>query len=489
MKNTKPRIGIYWFRKCLRLHDNPMLLKASTECECLYPIFILDPWFKENANVGANRWRFLWESLKDLDTSLRKLNSRIIFIESTPREVFENTINEWNITDVYYEDDTEPYSKERDTEVNKILKNKGIDTHTCYSHTLYDPHYLFKLAGNKIVTTYSSFLTLLNKAGGPSTPLDSLTVKLNTITLNPDHFNIPELNKICKAVDTLDPVIYPGGESEGLSRMEKRFKDKEWVCSFSKPNTNPFSLIPSTTVLSPYLKFGCLSVRLLYRKVKEAYQHKSHTTPPESLEGQLLWREFFYFVGAFTKDFDKMKGNNLCRQIDWSDNEKYLDAWANGRTGYPLIDSIMIQLRNEGWIHHLSRHAVACFLTRGDLYCSWEKGMKVFEELLLDADWSLNAANWQWLSASTFFSQYWRVYSPISFGKKYDKTGEYIRKYLPVLKNFPSKFIYEPWKASLDAQSKAGVIIGQDYPFPIVDHSKVSAENKEKIKKHFHSNS
>ena len=142
----------------------------------------------------------------------------------------------------------------------------------------------------------------------------------------------------------------------------------------------------------------------------------------------------------------------------------------------------MTQLRQEGWIHHLARHAVACFLTRGDLYQSWTKGQDVFEEYLLDADWSLNAANWQWLSASAFFHQYWRIYSPVEFGKKTDKNGDYIRKYVPVLKNFPTQYIFEPWNASQIVQKTAKCIIGVDYPRPIVDHKIVSKTNLAKMK-------
>ncbi len=109
--------------------------------------------------------------------------------------------------------------------------------------------------------------------------------------------------------------------------------------------------------------------------------------------------------------------------------------------------------------------------------------MKVFEEYLLDADWSLNAANWMWLSASAFFHQYFRVYSPIAFGKKTDPEGSYIRKYIPQLKNFPEKYIFEPWTAPLVVQEKAGCIIGKDYPKPIVDHKKISKINMDKMGK------
>jgi len=136
----------------------------------------------------------------------------------------------------------------------------------------------------------------------------------------------------------------------------------------------------------------------------------------------------------------------------------------------------------SGWIHHLGRHAVACFLTRGDLWISWEEGQKVFEEYLLDADWALNAGNWMWLSASAFFHQYFRVYSPIAFGKKTDPEGLYIKKYVPELKNFPSGVIYEPWKVSLENQKKYGCIIGKDYPLPIVNHETAMKENLVKMK-------
>lgn len=111
-----------------------------------------------------------------------------------------------------------------------------------------------------------------------------------------------------------------------------------------------------------------------------------------------------------------------------------LRGHVQGQTGFPWIDAIMTQLQEEGWIHHLARHAVACFLTRGDLWISWEEGMKVFEELCLDADWSMNAGMWMWLSSSSFFQQFLHCYCPVRFGRKADPNGDYIRRYLPVLK-------------------------------------------------------
>ncbi|XP_071712269.1 (6-4)DNA photolyase-like [Rutidosis leptorrhynchoides] len=147
---------------------------------------------------------------------------------------------------------------------------------------------------------------------------------------------------------------------------------------------------------------------------------------------------------------------------------------------YQALDS-KVKLRKWGWIHHLARHSVACFLTRGDLFVHWEKGRDVFERLLVDSDWAINNGNWLWLSCSAFFYQYHRIYSPITFGKKYDPTGAYIRHFLPVLKDMPKEYIYEPWTAPLSVQTKANCIIGKDYPNPIISHEIASKECKTKL--------
>nr|XP_016448125.1 PREDICTED: (6-4)DNA photolyase-like [Nicotiana tabacum] len=234
---------------------------------------------------------------------------------------------------------------------------------------------------------------------------------------------------------------------------------------------------PATTVLSPYLKFGCLSSRYFYQCIQDIQKSvKKHTSPPVSLLGQLLWRDFFYTVSFGTPNFDQMKGNRICKQIPWKNDDELLAAWRDARTGFPWIDAIMTQLRKWGWMHHLARHSVACFLTRGDLFVHWEKGRDVFDRLLIDSDWAINNGNWLWLSCSSFFYQYHRIYSPTSFGKKYDPAGNYIRHFLPVLKDMPKEYIYEPWTAPLSVQRKARCIIGLDYPKPVVSHDSASKE-------------
>lgn len=389
-----------------------------------------------------------------------------------------------------FETDIEPYAVSRDETVMKQALKANVGVIQEHSHTIYNPELIVQRNKGTVPMTYQKFLSVASELRVP-TP-EGNPQKLSSKNKPPADAE-ENVDEECYDMPTLEELevndyelstesLFPGGETEALWRLEENLKKVQWICDFEKPKTSPNSLEPSTTVLSPYLKFGCLSSRLFYQRLKEVYKGRKHSQPPISLEGQVLWREFYYTAGAMTKNFDKMIGNKICAQIPWKTNPVYLEAWRDGQTGYPFIDACMRQLKQEGWIHHLARHAVACFLTRGDLWCHWEDGVKVFEEYLLDADWALNSANWMWLSASAFFHQYYRVYSPIAFGKKTDPEGRFIKKYVPELQNYPKTLIYEPWKATIEQQKKFECIIGKDYPKPIVDHEKAMKENMAKMK-------
>ncbi|XP_046812613.1 cryptochrome-2 isoform X1 [Lucilia cuprina] len=487
---SEKRTLIHWFRKGLRVHDNPALKTVFDKAQqqpdkyCVRPIFILDPGIIEWLRVGANRWRFLQQSLEDLHQQLITLNSRLYVVRGNPKNVFPRLFEEWQTELLTFEEDIEPYSLKRDKEIQELAKQFKVQVSTYCSHTVYNPHVVIQKNQGKAPLTYQKFLSLVEKIKVPL-PEDKpikLTCSLpakDTWELKDENcYDVPTLKDLVKKLEDLGPLKFPGGETEALKRLTASMADESWVAAFEKPKTYPNSLEPSTTVLSPYLKFGCLSSRLFYQQLNAILKRQpKHSKPPVSLMGQLMWREFYYTAAAYEPNFDRMMGNSFCLQIPWQTNDKHLEAWTFARTGYPFIDAIMRQLRQEGWIHHLARHAVACFLTRGDLWISWEEGQKVFEELLLDQDWALNAGNWMWLSASAFFHQYFRVYSPVAFGKKTDPTGSYIRKYIPELAKYPAGAIYEPWKVSLADQRKYDCILGTDYPHRIVNHDIVHKEN------------
>ncbi|KAF5453202.1 hypothetical protein F2P56_028121 [Juglans regia] len=484
--------SLMWFRKGLRIHDNPALQYAAEGTKFLYPVFVIDPHYMEpdknafslgSARAGLNRINFLLESLADLDSSLKKLGSRLLVLKGEPSEVLIRCLKEWEVEKLCFEYDTEPYYQALDFKVKNYASTAGIEVFSPVSHTLFNPTDIIQKNGGRPPLSYQSFVKL---AGQPSSPLSHTLSSLPLVgdvgsCVISEVPTIKELGYVDIGQDECSP--FRGGESEALKRLNEIKNDKEWVATFEKPKGNPSAFLrPATTVLSPYLKFGCISCRFFYQCLQDVYKNvKRHTSPPVSLLGQLLWRDFFYTVAFGTPNFDQMRGNRICKQIPWNDDDELLTAWRDARTGYPWIDAIMVQLRKWGWMHHLARHSVACFLTRGDLFVHWEKGRDVFERLLIDSDWAINNGNWLWLSCSSFFYQYNRIYSPISFGKKYDPNGDYIRHFLPILKDMPREYIYEPWTAPLSIQTKAKCIIGRDYPKPVVLHDSASKECRRKM--------
>lgn len=488
LKQQQTKHTVHWFRKGLRLHDNPALREGLRDAASFRCVFVIDPWFAGSSNVGINKWRFLLQCLEDLDRNLRKLNSRLFVIRGQPADALPKLFKEWGTTCLTFEEDPEPFGKVRDHNISEMCKELGIEVISAVSHTLYKLERIIEKNGGRAPLTYHQFQAIIASMDAPPQPEPAITLDTIANATTPqcedhdDKYGVPTLEELGFETEGLKPPIWVGGETEALARLERHLERKAWVASFGRPKMTPQSLLASQTGLSPYLRFGCLSTRLFYYQLTDLYKKIKKACPPLSLHGQLLWREFFYCAATKNPNFDKMAGNPICVQIPWDRNAEALAKWASGQTGFPWIDAIMTQLREEGWIHHLARHAVACFLTRGDLWISWEEGMKVFEELLLDADWSVNAGMWMWLSCSSFFQQFFHCYCPVKFGRKADPNGDYIRRYLPVLKNFPTRYIHEPWNAPETVQRTAKCIIGKDYPLPMVNHAIASRANMERIK-------
>ncbi|KAK7126335.1 hypothetical protein R3I94_017726 [Phoxinus phoxinus] len=484
--------SVHWFRKGLRLHDNPALLEALRGAQSLRCVYFLDPWFAGASNLGVNRWRFLLQCLEDLDSSLRKLNSRLFVIRGQPANIFPRLFKEWKVSRLTFECDSEPFGKERDAAIKKLASEAGVEVIVKISHTLYDLDRIIELNGGQPPLTFKRFQTLASGIEPPEPPLDAPTLGLmgNCVTPVSDNhteeYGVPLLEELGFDTEGLSPAVWPGGESEALRRMDLHLgpdSTAAWQENFERPKQNSSPLLASPLGLSPYLRFGCLSCRLFHCRLTQLYKKvKNNAEPSISLYDKLLWREFFYTAATNNPRFDRAEGNPICIRIPWDRNPEALAKWAEARTGFPWIDAIMTQLRQEGWIHHLARHAVACFLTRGDLWISWEEGMKVFEELLLDADWSVNAGSWLCHSCSSFFQQFFHCYCPVGFGRRIDPNGDFIRRYLPVLRDFPDKFIYDPWNAPDDVQLAAKCVIGVDYPKPMVNHAEASRLNIERMR-------
>ncbi|KAG6976964.1 hypothetical protein JG688_00000837 [Phytophthora aleatoria] len=540
---------LMWFRRDLRLHDNLALtaalewIKQQQEMTAGRKVVFIPLYIVHRPKImrcGVNRFQFMLESVSDLADALAARGSRLVVARGDGVQVLRHLLPAWRISHLFFDAASEPFAIDRDNRAVALARRLGVETHVTHGYTLYDLDAVIAGNNGEPPKTYTAFLRALAMQPKPPKPLPTpekvpapvylpselyqqvvdywrnrlkpdTNVKeektedeeegeedddpqekakqLDEIAGPEQQFTLPEVSDFGYEAPERHPFIY-GGEQIALGILRDYCRNEGRVVKFEKPKTSPAQTTPSasTTSLSPYLYFGSISPRTFLHHVRGIQEHhaKALSATPVSLDGQLLWREFFHCHGRANPYFDKMEESTTCLQIDWrwhtipekeedmTDDDKLarsqFKAWIDGQTGFPWIDAIMIQLKEEGWMHHLARHSVACFLTRGDLYISWVRGLEVFQERLIDHDWSINAGNWLWLSSSYFFSAYFRVYSPSTFGKKWDPEGLFIRKYVPVLSKMPVKYIYEPWKAPMTVQHAAGCLIGKDYPFPIVDH-------------------
>lgn len=517
---------VVWFRKSLRLHDNPALTAACQEkgISSIIPLYVLDPNIlgQDFEKFGPNRLSFLFESLSDLDSRLSsEYASKLIILKGDPVRALECLAQKLgpNFDSLYCEYGSEPYERETFSSIEQALRKNSPDskiktfgafqTVLDLEETISSPAYLnpksmkdmLKLFSSNLGTGENGFFQVEDplphprqlkplppcrffSSSGPANPLRSYSSdKLSDLLPTSLKTEIQSRNS-----------YFPGGETEALARLQKKVSGQvDFVNSFRKPKTASTNepdepLEPSTTGLSPYLSTGCLSVRMLWKECEKCYLSGNHSQPPESLHGQLLFREMFYLLSRSVENWDQDSGNEMCKPIDWDEFQaEKMNAWEKGQTGFPLIDAMMRQLDATGWIHHLGRHAVSCFLTRGQLWQNWRFGRDVFDKKLVDSDWALNNGNWLWLSGVAPFSMpYFRLYNPCPDAKSSlnveTKTARFIKFWVPELKHLPSKYAYEPHLAPASVQKDSKCIIGQDYPFPLVDRKQSAKENLAKFK-------
>lgn len=472
-----------WFRRSLRLHDNPTLCRAC-ELGNVVPIFILDPHFIEPHRIGVNQFSFFRQALVDLDEQLRSKGSRLVVLRGDPEKIWKEIFqgkHPFKVTTLLWERDTTPYARQRDQRVAEIAAKHGVKVETFSGHTLLDIDAVLKQPGFKAPTANRHVEKMVADAG-VAKPLATPKIPPCKVKGYP-MFTMDDLG-----YDSKPTHPTRGGEREGLKVLKSICEDKSYVRAFNKTKTKSTTGHTagrlSTTGLSPYLMCGAVSVREVYHRVLTVMAGKSTSGQPESLLGQLYFREMFYLLGASTKNFDK-PSNVHCLDVPWAKTPAHIKAWTEGRTGFPYIDALMRQLAETGWMHHLGRHAVACFLTRGDLWQSWTVGRDVFGKLLIDSDGALNNGNWQALAGVAPWSAPWfRVYSPVPDAKSslnVDVDGAFVKRFVPELKNMPAKYIFCPWTAPKAVQESAKCVIGKNYPAPIVEHAKVRDANLAKF--------
>jgi deoxyribodipyrimidine photo-lyase len=446
-KATMP-VSIWWIRRDLRLNNNYALMAAQKSGYPVLPVFILDDHLiKEAAN---RRQRFLISGLSGLQTQLRQLGSDLVIRKGDPFFELQKLVQETAAFMIFAEEDFSPFARQRDDQVKRVLPLTLLN-----GLTNFHPNAVLKPDG----APYTVF-TPFNKKWRS---LPALYIHSEPKTEFVKSANLPNSVPLPQVI----PVdAFPAGEPEADKRIAN-FINKR-VADYSD-HRNRMDL-NGTSMLSPYVRFGMISVNQIVNNLLNILEKTPDNQGCSTWMDEFIWREFFQSVlFHFPRVKEEAFNPKFCR-IVWRNSPADLQTWKVGLTGYPVVDAAMRQLASTGWMHNRARMITASFLTK-DLLINWQEGERWFLDQLVDGDIASNNGGWQWAAGTgTDAAPYFRIFNPILQSKKFDPSGEYIRRWVPELLTLPAEWIHEPWTMPEKIQKNFGVYIGKTYPAPIVDH-------------------
>ncbi|MEB3701829.1 Deoxyribodipyrimidine photo-lyase [Candidatus Bealeia paramacronuclearis] len=449
---------ILWFRQDLRLLDNPALVAAEQEVRPIIPLYIFDnedPW----KPGGASSW-WLHRSLEAFEGQLEAFGLKLILRSGSPETILEELSRSTGARLVYWNRLYEPYARARDEKIKTHLKSQGFEVKSFNSALLIEPWHHLKSNGTPYQIFTPFWKALLSK-GPPAKPL----AQPETLKSYAKHLPSESLPPIPHWSGKLNEFWSPG-EEYALTRLSE-FLEKD-LSSYSEDRNRPDK--DSTSRLSAHLHWGEISPRTIW------YQTLSQMLGCEA-EGfaflrELAWREFSYHLLYFHPKLSEEPLKKMFENFPWVNNPSALEAWQKGITGYPFVDAGLRELWHTGGMHNRVRMVVASFLIK-DLLIHWRDGERWFWDTLVDADLANNAASWQWVAGSgADASPYFRVFNPALQGEKFDPEGTYVKRWVPELQNLTPTWIHKPFAAPSSVLSQAGIILGKNYPYPLVDHNK-----------------
>ena len=454
------KIAIHWFRQDLRLGDNPALTNATQHQQVL-PIYILDDINAgDNAMGGASRW-WLHNSLHSLAQSL---GDQLSVYQGNPIEIFKDIIARIETGAVYWNRCYEPWRIDRDAKIEGFLQSSGIAVQISSGSLLWEPESISKDDG----TPYRIFTPFYKngclKAQPPRKPL---TAPVGVKYISDDHgrSKIDALKLLpTKRWDTKFEPHWSISE-ESAQKCLQKFMD-HGLKEYAEGRDHPAQ--PYVSRLSPYLHFGHISPNQLWYGVRS----KRNNENAKKFSSELCWREFSYSQLFFNPELPRKNLREKFDDFPWIKDDNRLLAWQQGQTGVPMVDAGMRELWQTGYMHNRVRMIVGSFLVK-NLLIHWHHGERWFWDTLVDADLANNCGNWQWVAGcGVDAAPYFRIFNPVSQGKKFDPGGHYIRQYVPEIAKLPNKYLFSPWSAPADILKGAGIKLGETYPTPIVDLKK-----------------
>ena len=426
---TKYKTGLVWFRRDYRLHDHTALNQALTQCEQVVVCFIFDTHILNPLENNDQRIPFIIQSLREVEGELNQYGSNLCIRYGPPEEKLPDIIQKYNIDALFFNRDVEPYAIQRDQAIHSLL---NIPIHTFKDTVIFEKDEVLTKDGGhyRVFTPYKNqWCRLLSPEVMKVNPLPNhhfLAVEEDSSIHDDRWFDLMGFtNKSC---------FLPGGRSHALAAMQafKSMIDGYHV-------DRDFPDLNRTSQLSPYIRFGCVSIREL---VTFAVTFESEGA--DIWLSELVWRDFYHMIVATHPNCHQSSIKPAYDRIEWEGSDDHFDAWCQGQTGFPIVDAAMRQLNTTGLMHNRCRMIVASFLCK-TLLVDWRKGEAYFAKKLLDFDFAANNGGWAWASSSGCDAQpYFRIFNPTSQSQKFDASGAYIRKYCPELAHLSNKDIHLP---------------------------------------------
>ncbi|NVK32910.1 MAG: deoxyribodipyrimidine photo-lyase [Rhodobacteraceae bacterium] len=454
---------LVWFRQDLRVADNPALFEAA-KLGPVVPVFVYED-ASETGNVhplgGASQW-WLHHSLEALEKTLGSL----VLLRGDARHVIPDLARTVGAGAVFWNRCYDGHAIERDTQIKSDLRDMELEVKSFNSALLFEPWEVRTKNGGPF-KVYSPFWNAVKDRDiDPPLPApEKLRIKdCSEGQTLADLKLLPENPDWAQGWNELWSV----GEKGAQQRLHEFLKNdlEDYKTLRDRPDC------PNVSRLSPHLHFGEISSRQIWRQV----QDEMAATPEVSKDGwkflsEIVWREFSHHI---LYEFPELPWRNWRSSFDaypWSANETYLTAWQKGQTGYPIVDAGMRELWQTGYMHNRVRMIVASFLIK-HLGISWKEGEAWFRDTLVDADLANNSASWQWVAGSgADAAPFFRIFNPMIQGAKFDPNGDYVRKWVPELKDLETKYLHAPFDAPAEKLEAAAIDLGRTYPSPIVDHA------------------
>lgn len=453
--------ALIWFTVDLRLHDHPALLAAAREHDKVLAVYVKDerdPW----RAGGATNW-WLHHSLHALGERIKEQGGQLILARGETQSVLRELCRANAVNTVYCTRAYEPWLIDLQQKVHNTLQHVGVDCKRYAGRLLLEPDQITNRQGKpfQVFTPYYKYcigeFTMPHPHPAPRVSWHSkkqASERLSDWALLP---HAPDWAK--EFADTWEP-----GEANANTRLQGLVRGD--LAHYA--NERDLPMAEATSKLSPYLHFGEISPRHIWYEIQRS-QHLTDEQKAPFLR-QLIWREFSHYLLYHWPRFPTEPFRAAFNRFPWRRDQRQLEQWQSGQTGYPIVDAGMRQLWRTGWMHNRVRMITASFLTK-HLLLPWQAGAEWFWDTLVDADLANNSAGWQWVAGcGADAAPYFRIFNPILQGEKFDLQGHYVRRWVPELTHLPNQYIHQPWKAPAEVLHTAGVSLGNNYPQPMVDH-------------------